>query len=305
MVRGRKYDEALVELFAKGQVPGMWYSGIGNEAVGAGVVMFLRPEDWVEGYHRGFTWGLSKGYDSRAWLAGHLRRAAGINAAELRRRLHMLPQGGTIGSCFPKAAGAAMAAKRLDTGEVVVCLFGDGASQRGTLHECFNLAVVWKLPVVWVCENNLYSITTPVKKAVAAKDVADLARGYNMPGLAVDGQDVLGVAESAMLAIDRARRGDGPSLVECKSYRYREHGEGDIPTPYRTKDEVEAWMKHDPIALFRERLVTGSLVSRKELDAIDASVSAEVSGAAKWALEQPLPKPGVALDEYTHVTSAS
>ena len=302
MVRGREFDNCLVELFAKGSVPGMWHSGVGHEAVGAGLASFLRQDDWLEGTHRGITAGLAKGLDAKMWLAEHLGRmggyAKGKGGHHCGDKAHgILPGGLTIGSCFPISAGAGIAAKRAGKQQVVVCLFGDGAAQRGTLHECMNLAGVWKLPVVWVCENNQYSITTNVKNGLAARAVADLAHGYNMPGETVDGQDVLGVAEAVMAAVERARQGEGPSLVECKTYRFREHGEGDIPTPYRTKEELESWKKRDPIELFHARLTKEGLATREELAAIDKDVDAEVAAAAQWALESPRPAPQEAFTD--------
>ena len=302
MVRGRRYDEGLVELFAKGSVAGMWHSGVGHEATQAGAATFLMGKDWLGITHRGITAGLSKGLDPRKWLAESMGLAAGYGGGKGRkcadREKGVLPSGGTIGSCFPIAAGAAIAAKRLGQGQVVLCLFGDGASQRGTLHECFNLAAVWKLPVVWVCENNLFSITTRIDNAMAARNIADLASGYNMPGVSVDGQDVLAVAEAVTAAIERARHGEGPSLVECKTYRYREHGEGDIPTPYRTREEVERWKGRDPIQLFRTYLTKNGLASQNELDAVEHQIAAEVEEACRWVLQTPSPDP---KEAFTHL----
>ena len=295
MVRGRKYDQALSKMVNKGQVPGMWHSGIGHEAVGAGLATFLRQDDWLAGTHRGITFGLSKGMDARMWLAEHLGRATGYAKGKgghhcADKEHGILVGGGTIGSCFPIAAGAGVAAKHAGENQVVVCLFGDGAAQRGTLHESMNLAGVWNLPVVWVCENNLYSITTHVRDALAAPDVADLAHGYNMPGAIVDGQDVLAVAEAVMDAVERARDDKGPSLIECKTYRLREHGEGDPIVPYRSREEVKEWRKRDPVKLFRAHLLQEAVATKEELDAIDAEIAAEVAETSEWALASPWPE---------------
>jgi TPP-dependent pyruvate/acetoin dehydrogenase alpha subunit len=296
MVRGRKYDEELVELFAKVIVPGMWHSGMGQEAVGAGAATFLREDDWLEPSHRGYTFGLARGVDGKRWMAEHLGRATGFAKGKgahyiAPRGSGLLPFGGTIGSAFPIAAGAGISAKRLGKGQVVVCLFGDGAAQRGTLHESMNLAGAWKLPVVWVCENNHYSITTSVSKCMAVDDIADLAHGYNMPGVVVDGQCVLAVAEAVMEAVQRARASEGPSLLECKTYRYRNHGEGDaFPTDYRTEEEEEEWKKRDPIVLFRKHLLDEGVATAEELDAIDTEITQEVAEASKWAQESPWPE---------------
>ncbi len=191
MLVGRKYDEAMIEIFAK-EPAGMWHSGIGHEAVGAGVGSLLRKEDKLSVTHRGLTEGFSKGLPGRDWLASRLGRVS--DYAKVSAERGILPRGGTIGSCFPIATGAAIALKNLGTDNVVVCLFGDGASHRGTMHESMNMAAAWKLPVIWVCENNLYSITTPITKAMASEDIVNFAHGYKMPGLSVDGQDVIAVA---------------------------------------------------------------------------------------------------------------
>ncbi len=300
MVRGRKYDEEMVELFAKVKVPGMWHSGIGQEAVGAGAATFLRKDDWLYPSHRGYTFGLARGVDGKRWLAEHLGRVGGFARGKgahyiAPKGAGLLPFGGTIGSAFPIAAGAGISAKRLGRGQVVVCLFGDGAAQRGTLHESMNLAGAWKLPIIWVCENNLYSITTRMTHCMACEDIADLAHGYCMPGVIVDGQDVLAVAEAVMEAVDRGRNGKGPSLIECKTYRYRNHGEGEVfPTDYRTAEEEEEWKKRDPIQLFRRHLLEEG-VAGAELDAIDAGIAREVAEASQWAQGSSWPDPEVAF----------
>jgi TPP-dependent pyruvate/acetoin dehydrogenase alpha subunit len=301
LVRGRKYDEELVELFSKVKVPGMWHSGLGQEAVGAGAATFLREGDWLYPSHRGYTFGLARGVDGKRWIADHLGRAGGFSRGKGAHYIApkgsgILPFGGTIGSAFPISAGAGISAKRLGKSQVVVCLFGDGAAQRGTLHESFNLAGAWKLPIVWVCENNMYSITTNQSSVMAVDDIAKLAGGYDMPGVVVDGQDVIAVADAVMEGVERARAGKGPSLVECKTYRYRNHGEGDaFPTNYRTKEEEEEWKRRDPIKIFHQRLLDEGVATEDELDTIDAEIADEVAEASKWAQESPWPKVEVAF----------
>jgi TPP-dependent pyruvate/acetoin dehydrogenase alpha subunit len=301
MVRGRKYDEALVEMCRKSVMPGMWHSGIGHEAVGAGIASFLRNKDWLGITHRGVTAGLAKGLDARMWLAESLGRSGGYCKGKSRKsidsKVGVLPGGGTIGSCFPIATGAAIAANHAGKGQVVVCLFGDGAAQRGTLHECMNMAAVWNLPVIWVCENNRYSITTHASKVLAVENISDFAHSYSMPGITVDGMDVIAVAVATIEAMERARNGKGPSLIECKTYRFREHGEFDIDTSYRSKDEVERWRKRDPIELFRERLLDEGVASTEELEAIDDEMEEEVEAAAEWALASPFPEADEALTD--------
>jgi pyruvate dehydrogenase E1 component alpha subunit len=298
MLIGRKFDEAMIEVFAK-EPEGMWHSGLGHEAVGAGVGSFLRKEDKLTITHRGLTEGFSKGLPPRTWLASRLGRESGY--AEVGAEWGILPRSGTIGGSFPIATGAAIALKNLGTDNVVVSLFGDGASQRGTMHESMNMASAWKLPVVWVCENNLYSITTRITTAMASEDIVNFAHGYNMPGLAVDGQDVLAVMEAVTEAVNRARAGDGPSLIECKTYRFREHGEGDIPTPYRTREEVKEWKARDPINLFRTRMIGENWATEDEITSLEAEIESEVESAIAWARAQPEAKKKLSLTEFDYV----
>jgi TPP-dependent pyruvate/acetoin dehydrogenase alpha subunit len=293
MVRGRKFDEAVNELCQKSILPGMWHSGIGHEATQVGAASFLRQEDWLGITHRGITAALAKGLDARMWMAETLARVSGYGKGKCRkaadRKVGVLPGGGTIGSVFPIAAGAGIAAKHAGGGQVVVCLFGDGAAQRGTLHESMNMASVWKLPVIWVCENNLYYITTHVRDAMAVENIAELAVNYDMPGVVVDGQDVIAVSKAALEAIRRAREGNGPSLIECKTYRFREHGEFDIDAGYRPKEEVDSWRKRDPIELFRERLLGDGSPGMVDLARIDEGIDREIAEVRQWALESPEP----------------
>jgi TPP-dependent pyruvate/acetoin dehydrogenase alpha subunit len=298
MLIGRKYDEAMIEMFAKTPA-GMWHSGIGHEAVGAGVGSYLRKEDKLSVTHRGLTEGFSKGLPGRNWLASRFGRMSDF--ANVSAEWGILPRSGTIGGSFPIATGAAIALKNLGTDNVVVCLFGDGASHRGTMHESMNMAAAWKLPVIWVCENNLYSITTPISKAMASEDIVNFAHGYSMPGISVDGQDVIAVTEAVTNAVKRARAGNGPSLIECKTYRYREHGEGDIPTPYRTRDEVKQWKARDPINLFRARMINEGWGTEDEVTGLEQEAETEVETALAWARAQPEAKIKLSLSEFDYV----
>jgi TPP-dependent pyruvate/acetoin dehydrogenase alpha subunit len=204
--------------------------------------------------------------------------------------------GGTIGSQFPVSTGWALAAKKNGRGQVTICGFGDGSSNRGTLHEAMNLAAIWKLPIVWVCENNLYAQFMPLKDAYPREDIADLAAGYNMPGVIVDGQDVIAVHEAVQAAVERARAGEGPSLIECKTYRYREHSEGsaDIAhTDPRPAEEIESWKKRDPIKLFQKQLLEQGVLTEADVERIEAEVTAETAEIEKFALESPVPDPDI------------
>jgi TPP-dependent pyruvate/acetoin dehydrogenase alpha subunit len=294
MVRGRMYDAALNEMCRKAQVPGMWHSALGHEATHAGAAAFLRQDDWLGQTHRGITALLAKGLDARMCLAEHLGRSGGYAKGKgghfCGDKEHgVLPVTLTVGGTFPIATGAGIAAKNAGRGQVVVSIFGEGAAQRGTLHECMNMASAWRLPVIWVCENNLYYITTHVKDALAVEKVSEFAPSYNMPGVTVDGMDVIAVAEAVAKAVERARAGEGPSLVECRTYRFREHGEFDIDTSYRTKREVEAWRSRDPVEAFRRRLVESETVGESSLESMATQIEAEVKGAVEWALATPEP----------------
>jgi pyruvate dehydrogenase E1 component alpha subunit len=196
-----------------------------------------------------------------------------------------------VGSGLPVAAGAGLGAKMLKNGRVSLCFFGDGASNEGTFHESLNIAAIWKLPVIFLCENNGYAITTAATYSVAVKDIARRADGYGIPGEVVDGQDVLAVYDTVSVAVARARKGDGPSLVEAKTYRYMDHAKGLPPVNYRTAEEIAFWKKRDPIGLLREKLLCGVLASQADIEALERQVRREVDAAVAFARESPEPSP--------------
>ncbi len=302
MVRARKADEVIVKGLQDGKVVSFYHSGQGEEAVGVGGCTFLRKDDYLYPQHRGHGIAhiLSKGASAKSFIAEHYGKAtgacngiAGFHFVE--PELGILGMAGTIGSAFPVSLGWGVAARKRGQGQVVACFFGDGASNRGTLHEAMNLAAVWKLPIVWVCHNNLYAQFMPLKDAYAKEDIADLAAGYDMPGVVVDGQDVIAVHEAVQAAVERARAGDGPSLVECKTYRYRAHSEGADITHYgpRSEEEIEAWKKRDPIKLFQERLLEQDVLTQEDIERIDREATAEMEEAERFAMESPLPDPDI------------
>ena len=303
LVRARKLDETVVRGIAEGKTVAFFHSGQGEEAVGVGGCTFLRKGDYIYPHHRGHgvAHALSKGMSPKGFLAEHFGKAtgsaggiAGFHAAE--PEIGIMGAAGTIGSQFPVSLGWGLAAKKRGKGQVTVCFFGDGSSNRGTLHEAMNLAAVWKLPIVWVCHNNLYAQFMPIKDAYPKEDIADLAAGYGMPGVVVDGQDVVAVHEAVQAAVARARAGEGPSFVECKTYRYRAHVEGvpDISHAQpRPAEEVEAWKKRDPINLFRERLLEQGVLSQDDTERIDREVAAEIDEAERFAMDSPVPDPAI------------
>jgi pyruvate dehydrogenase E1 component alpha subunit len=195
---------------------------------------------------------------------------------------------GIVGAGHNIAVVAGLSAQHRGTDQVCVCFFGDGSTNQGTFHESMNLASIWKLPVVFVCENNYYGISMSQARHQAIKDIADRGQAYNIPGVAVDGNDVLAVYEAAKEAVDRARKGLGPTLIECKTYRHRGHFEGD-PTSYRSKEELDEWLAKDPLPRFTKFLQENDFFTAKEIEAFDAEIKAEVDNAVKFAEESPLP----------------
>ena len=208
----------------------------------------------------------------------------------------ILGANGIVGGGIPMATGAALASQYLKNGRVTVCFFGDGASNEGCFHESLNLASLWKLPVVYVCENNLYAETTPQIDHQPIKDIAQRATAYNMPGVIVDGNDVLAVYEEGHKAIDRAMTGGGPTLIECKTYRHRGHWEGD-PEVYRTKEEVKEWKKKDPLKTYRKYLLENDIAQIEEISFAERKIEGEIKNAIKYAQASPLPKPESALED--------
>lgn len=301
MVLARRMDETVIKGLQEGKVVSFYHSGQGSEAVGVGVTSFLRDDDYLYPHHRGhgLAYLIGKRASLKAFLAEHYGKATGgaggvssFHSVDVEHGI--FGQAGTIGSQFPVSAGWGLACKKNGRGQVTVCCFGDGSSNRGTIHEAMNLAAIWKLPIVWVCENNLYAQWMPIKDAYPREDIADLAGSYNMPGVVVDGQDVIAVHEAMEAAVARARAGDGPSLLECKTYRYRSHGEGGPDTVHhdiRPQAEIDAWKKRDPIKLFREKLLAQSVATEDEIAAVESAVEAEVEETERFAMESPVPGP--------------
>jgi len=295
MVRIRKLDELLIKGLLSGKVQGFYHSQQGQEAVGAGACTFLRKDDYVFYTHRGHGVGkvLPKGVSAEAFLAEHYGRATGtcggvVGFHTCEPEIGILGLGGTVGGEFTVAAGAGLAAKLRGKGQVVICPFGDGATGRGTFHTALLMSANWKLPVIWLCENNLYYQHTSLSEVYPKENLADLAFGYGMPGVIVDGQDVIAVYEAVQTAIDRARAGEGPSFIECKTYRYRGHTEGrpDYAGPgLRDEEEVKAWKKRDPIDQFKAKLLEQKVLSENDIECIDQEAIKEMEEAQRRASE--------------------
>src|SRR5947209_4776976 len=252
MLTIRHFDERALALYRAGEMRGTTHPYIGMEAVGVGVTLALRPDDYVTSTHRGHGHTIAKGGDPKKVMAELIGRATGysggkggsMHIADMDK--HMLGANGIVGGGMGLATGAALTAKLQKTGSVAICFFGDGALEQGILHETTNLAAIWKLPVVFVCENNQYAMSARSDWSVAGADPARRDAGYGIPGVTVDGMDLFAVNTSASELVERARRGDGPAYLVCNTYRFHGHHAGD-PLNYREKEEVERWRLQDPI----------------------------------------------------------
>ncbi len=302
MVAVRIFEETAADLFLKGQLPGFLHSYIGEEAVAAGVCAHLTPQDMITSTHRGHGHAVAKGARLDMMMAELFAKKTGychgkggsMHIADLD--LGILGANGIVGGGVPIATGAGLALKLKGTDRVTVAFFGDGGSNTGAFHEGVNMAAVWNLPVVFVCENNQYAESTPRGVHQRIKDVAQRAMAYDIPGVVADGMDVFDVYQKSGEAIDRARTGGGPTLVEAKTYRFLGHYVGD-PQTYRSKDEVEQWKKRDPIAMFRKRVVDEGKVGTADLDAIDTAIAKEMEQAVEFARQSPEPEVEAALQD--------
>jgi pyruvate dehydrogenase E1 component alpha subunit len=301
MLKIRHFEDRVKDLFAAGEMPGFVHLYLGQEAVAVGACTALRDDDYITSTHRGHGHIIAKGGDVKRVMAELYGKATGYNKGKggsmhiAAPSLGILGANGIVGAGLPIATGAGLSAKLRKSGQVAVCFFGDGASNQGTFHEAINIASAFNLPVVYVCENNLYAVGTRQSKVRKIEDIADRGVGYGIPGLAVDGNDVIAVYEACQEAVDRARAGKGPTLVECKTYRWRTHFEGE-PDTYRPPEEVEAWLKREPIAPYRRRLVEQGVLTEEEADRIVAGVVKELDEAVEFARTSPLPVPESALE---------
>ncbi|MBM3628581.1 MAG: thiamine pyrophosphate-dependent dehydrogenase E1 component subunit alpha [Alphaproteobacteria bacterium] len=292
----RRFEEAAEQSYIRGLIHGTMHLSIGQEASAVGAVAALRPDDYILSTHRGHGHCIAKGADPRFMFAeffgkdtGYCRgRGGSMHIADVAGG--NLGANGIVGGGLPIAVGVGLSAKMRRSGQVCMVFFGDGASNEGAFHEALNLASIWKLPVVFVCENNKYGMSMSTARSMPVANVADRAAAYAMPGVIVDGNDLLAVVEAADEACARARRGEGPSLLECKTYRLRGHSKSDRNL-YRTKEEIEAWRARDPIARLRDALVEAGRLDAVEAEAIEASAAAEIEAAVEFARTSPDPDP--------------
>ncbi|MHB1375845.1 MAG: thiamine pyrophosphate-dependent dehydrogenase E1 component subunit alpha [Candidatus Humimicrobiaceae bacterium] len=296
MYKIRKFEEATVKYYAAGLVPGFVHIYIGEEAVATGACAALRKNDYITSTHRGHGHLIAKGGDVKLMMAelfakktGYCKGKGGsMHICDLS--LGIMGSNGIVGAGLSIAAGVGVASKMRGDGQVVVCFFGDGASNRGTFHESLNMASIFKLPVIYICENNFYGISGYTKDTMNISDIAVRASSYGIPGIEIDGNDVEAVYNTAKSAVELARAGQGPTLIVAKTWRHRGHWEGD-PDTYRNEQECQSWLKKDPIPRFSERLISSRFVSKSEIEDIQKKIMDEISAAVEFAKQSPNPDP--------------
>jgi len=290
----RHFEQKVVELFQKGLIRGATHVYLGEEAVAVGACAAINDDDYITSTHRGHGHVIAKGLDVKRMMAELLGKATGycggkggsMHIADISQGV--LGANGIVGGGIPISVGSGLSSQYKNTGQVTLCFFGDGASNQGSFHESINLASVWKLPVVYICENNQFAVTTPCWESTSVENIADRAFGYGIPGVVVDGNDVLAVYEAVSQAVERARAGEGPSLVECKTYRWEGHYLGD-PQVYRSKEDVATWKEREPVQRFAQKLVADGVMTQEQVEASDQKARDLVAEAEKFALESPLP----------------
>ena len=312
MMRIRMFDERASKMVKRGHIPGTVHTSIGQEAQVVGSTFALADGDYMSGNHRSHGHPIGKGSPLGPLMAELVGKATGVCKGK-GGSLHLadfavgsLGESGIVGSSIPIATGAAFSSKVLDNGKVALAFFGDGAANQGVLYESMNLAGTWTLPMIFLCENNQYALSTPAH-TVTSGVIADRAAGFGMPGIRVEnGQDVLAVYDAVKTAVDRARAGGGPSLVEVVTYRYNEHSEGlRLANDYRNAEERADWLSRDPVVLFRDHLIAQGMTA-EQMDQLDADVLAEVDAAVAFSDASPYPELSVAFDDlYTDKETAA
>ena len=294
MVKIRRFEEKVGELYALGLIPGLAHSYIGQEAVAVGVCSALRKDDFILSCHRGHGHSIARGVPPKYILAELFGKETGV-CKGIGGSMHstyletgVLFSTAIVGGNIPVGAGVGLAIKSKKEDKLVACFFGDGATNTGGFHEGINLAALWKLPVIFVCENNLYAVSTHVSRSVSAKNIADRGVAYNIPGKIVDGNDVIAVRESTTKAVERARKGKGPTLLECRTYRWLGHGMYDRGYVYRTKDEVNEWIRKCPIERLKKKILE-ELATEVELNKVEKEVEAVLEESVKFAKESNYP----------------
>jgi len=307
MLEIRYFEEKVMDLLSRDVVKGASHLYAGEEAVAVGACAAIRKDDYITSTHRGHGHCIAKGGDLKRMLAELCGKATGYCKGR-GGSMHIadvsagnLGATGIVGSNIPVATGASLSIKLRKTDHVVLCFFGDGAVNTGAFHESLNMAAIWNLPVVYVCENNLYGMSVSTKRAFPFEDIAERAKGYNIPSVIANGMDVLNVKEVVGKAVERARRGEGPTLVECKTYRYYGHSRSD-PRIYRTKEEERAWRAKDPINNFADRLIEEGILTHEKVKNLEELVAKEIQEAEEFALSSPYPLVESLYDDvYTEI----
>ncbi len=303
MVTIRQFETMAGELFAEGKIPGFIHLSIGQEGSSVGVCSVLRPDDYLTTTHRGHGHMIAKGADLNKMVAelfgkktGYCKGKGGsMHIADFS--IGFLGANGVVAGGLPIITGAGLSIKMRKTDQVAICFFGDGASNRGPVHEAMNMASIWKLPIIFCVENNQFASTTRTSYACSVEDISTRAAGYNMPGVSVDANDILAVRKAATKAVARARKGEGPTLLENKTYRIKGHFEGD-PQKYRNKDEIAAWKdKLDPINRFAKALTQKKILNKKKIQQIWDEAAAKIQAAVAFAEKSPFPEPEEALED--------
>lgn len=303
MYQIRQYEETIYYLFLEGIMPGTIHQSHGQEACAVGMIYDLRKEDYILTTHRPAGHDLAKGVSLRSMMCEMFGKAEGcckgkggaMHTGDIK--VGALTANAIVGGNLPIAAGVALRCKLMKTDQVAVCFFGDGASNEGAFHEALNAAAVWKLPVIYVCENNLYSATTSIKMTCNLENVAaDRGDAYGIPSEVVDGNDVLAVNEAATRAIDRARKGEGPTILELKTYRIGGHSRNDA-CGYRPKEEETEWFSRDPVKMFRKRLIDENVIEEGQLKQMEQEIIDEIEQEVDYAQKSADPKPETALED--------
>ncbi|WP_279482148.1 thiamine pyrophosphate-dependent dehydrogenase E1 component subunit alpha [Aureimonas sp. SK2] len=292
----RRFEEGAEESYMRGLIHGTMHLSIGQEASAVGICLPLTDTDQITSTHRGHGHCIAKGAEVGRMFAeffgketGYCRgRGGSMHIADVTKG--NLGANGIVGGGLPIAVGAALSMKMQKRPDVVVSFFGDGANNEGAFHEALNMASIWKLPVVFVCENNKYGMSVSTERSTAVKNIADRAVAYSMPGVTVDGNSLSDVSEASVTAIERARRGEGPTLIECKTYRHRGHSKSDR-NRYRTKEEIDDWISKDPIGRFEAELIQYGIVTDGEVEGIRADVEREIAEGIEFAKNSPSPDP--------------
>jgi acetoin:2,6-dichlorophenolindophenol oxidoreductase subunit alpha len=295
MYTGRAFEEMAEKLYALGKIHGTMHLSMGMEGSAVGTIAAVQKGDYILGTHRGHSQLVAYGADLNRMMAEFMGKSTGYCRGR-GGSMHIadVPGGflgaqGVVGGNIPLSIGVGLTIRNKKTDQICLCFFGDGATNEGAFHESLNMAAVWNLPIVFVCENNQYGMSMSVKKAMVIDRISDRASSYGMPGVTVDGNDVMAVYEAITEAVKRARNGEGPSLVESSTYRWRGHSKSDA-NRYRTKEEIESWKKKDPIARFQNQLIKEGVLTQEEADKIEANAAIDIKNAVQYAEESPEPE---------------